>query len=49
VEFGEGVCVAWVDDFAPSMGAAIAYYGFSIAPLLVIILAIAGHLRQGSG
>ncbi len=35
--------VAWIDDFAPSMGAAIAYYtAFSIAPLLVIILAIAG-------
>ena len=34
---------AWIDDFAPSMGAAIAYYtAFSIAPLLVIILAIAG-------
>ena len=26
---------AWVDDYAPSMGAAIAYYTlFSIAPLL---------------
>jgi membrane protein len=34
---------AWVDDFAPSMGAAIAYYtAFSIAPLLIIVLAIAG-------
>jgi membrane protein len=34
---------AWVDDFAPSMGAAIAYYTmFSMAPMLLIILAIAG-------
>ncbi len=34
---------AWMDDFAPSMGAGIAYYTvFSIAPLLVIVIAIAG-------
>jgi membrane protein len=34
---------AWVDDFAPSMGAAIAYYtAFSIAPLIIIVIAIAG-------
>ena len=34
---------AWSDDFAPSMGAAVAYYtAFSIAPLVVIVLAIAG-------
>ncbi len=34
---------AWIDDFAPSMGAAIAYYtAFSIAPLLVIVIAVAG-------
>jgi membrane protein len=34
---------AWSDDYAPSMGAAIAYYTlFSIAPLLVIVIAIAG-------
>ena len=27
--------IAWVDDFAPSMGAAISYYTmFSLAPLL---------------
>ena len=31
------------DDFAPSMGAALAYYTiFSIAPLLVIAIAVAG-------
>src|SRR5512133_2367933 len=34
---------AWTDDFAPSMGAAIAYYtAFSIAPLLIIVIGIAG-------
>lgn len=34
---------AWIDDFAPSMGAGIAYYtAFSIAPLLIIVIAIAG-------
>ena len=34
---------AWVDDYAPSMGAAIAYYAlFSIAPLLLIAIALAG-------
>jgi membrane protein len=34
---------AWSDDFAPSMGAAISYYTvFSLAPLLVLIIAIAG-------
>jgi membrane protein len=34
---------AWVDDYAPSMGAAISYYTlFSIAPLLVIVIGIAG-------
>lgn len=34
---------AWIDDFAPSMGAAIAYYtAFSLAPLLIIVIAIAG-------
>jgi membrane protein len=36
---------AWVDDYAPSMGAAISYYTiFSLAPLLVIMIAIAGAL-----
>ncbi len=35
--------VAWVDDYAPSMGAALAYYTlFSIAPLLIIAIAVAG-------
>ena len=36
---------AWVDDYAPSMGAAISYYTiFSLAPLLVIVIAVAGAL-----
>ncbi len=35
--------MAWVDDYAPSMGAALAYYTlFSIAPLLIIAIAVAG-------
>ncbi|WP_371134207.1 YihY/virulence factor BrkB family protein [Polaromonas sp.] len=34
---------AWIDDYAPSMGAAISYYTvFSIAPLLIIVIAVAG-------
>lgn len=36
-------CAAWVEDDAASMGAAIAYYTvFSIAPLLLIVIAVAG-------
>jgi membrane protein len=36
---------AWSDDYAPSMGAAISYYTvFSIAPLLVIVIAMAGAI-----
>jgi membrane protein len=34
---------AWIDDYAPSMGAAIAYYTlFSMAPLLILLVALAG-------
>lgn len=34
---------AWIDDGVPSMGAALAYYTlFSIAPLLLIVIALAG-------
>lgn len=34
---------AWRDDYAPSMGAALAYYTvFSVAPLLLIVIAVAG-------
>jgi len=34
---------AWAADYAPSMGAALSYYSvFSLAPLLVIVVAVAG-------
>ena len=34
---------SWLDDRAPTMGAAIAYYTvFSLAPMLVMVIAIAG-------
>ena len=34
---------SWVDDYAQSMGAALAYYTlFSIAPLLLIVISLAG-------
>ncbi|MGQ3052048.1 MAG: YihY/virulence factor BrkB family protein [Roseateles sp.] len=36
---------AWIDDYAPSMGAALSYYTvFSLAPLLVIVVSVAGLL-----
>ncbi|TKR54422.1 YihY/virulence factor BrkB family protein [Allopusillimonas ginsengisoli] len=36
---------AWSDDYASSMGAAIAFYTvFSIAPLLIIVIAVAGFI-----
>src|SRR6185436_1541992 len=37
------VASAWRDDYAPSMGAALAYYTmFSAAPLLLIVVSVAG-------
>ena len=34
---------SWLDDRAPTMGAAIAYYTvFSLAPMLIMVIAIAG-------
>ena len=34
---------AWIDDYAPSMGAALSYYTvFSLAPLLLIVVSVAG-------
>jgi membrane protein len=34
---------SWSEDYAPSMGAALSYYTlFSIAPLLVIVISVAG-------
>ena len=42
---------AWSDDYAPSMGAALAYYTlFSVAPLLLIVISVAGLVfGAGSG
>jgi len=40
-----GAAQAWVDDRAASLGASLAYYTlFSIAPLLLIVIAVAGAL-----
>lgn len=40
---GKAAINAWIDDRAPSMGAALAYYTlFSIAPLLLIVISVAG-------
>lgn len=37
--------VAWIDDAAPSMGAALSYYTlFSMAPLLLIVMSLAGFV-----
>src|SRR5690606_20394727 len=34
---------SWLDDYAPSMGAAIAFYAvFSLAPLVMIVIGVAG-------
>ncbi|MDB5878236.1 MAG: ribonuclease [Variovorax sp.] len=45
LDLGKKAVLAWVDDLAPSMGAAISYYTiFSLAPLLVIVIAIAGAI-----
>jgi membrane protein len=34
---------AWLDDYAPSMGAALAYYTtFSLTPLLIVVIGVAG-------
>ncbi len=34
---------SWIEDFAPSMGAALSYYTlFSLAPLLLIVVSVAG-------
>jgi membrane protein len=39
----KGAMTAWVADYAPSMGAALSYYSvFSLAPLLLIVISIAG-------
>ncbi len=34
---------AWLDDYAPNMGAALSYYTvFLLAPMLLIVIAMAG-------
>jgi membrane protein len=39
----KGAGEAWIDDYAPSMGAALSYYTvFSLAPLLLIVVSVAG-------
>ena len=41
----EMAVMAWIDDFAPSTGAAISYYTvFSLAPLLVVVIAVVGAI-----
>ena len=43
VAMGRATVDAWLDDRAPSMGAALAYYTlFSMAPLLLIAISVAG-------
>ncbi len=43
VDLFKSAAVGWVEDYAQSMGAALAFYTmFSIAPLLLIVIAIAG-------
>jgi membrane protein len=43
VSLCEKAVYKWLDDRAPTMGAAIAYYTvFSLAPMLVMVIAIAG-------
>jgi membrane protein len=43
VSLARSAIAAWIDDFAPSMGAALAYYTlFSLAPLLLLVISIAG-------
>jgi len=42
-DFMKEAIQSWVDDYAPSMGAALSYYTlFSLAPLLLIVISVAG-------
>ena len=35
--------LSWLDDYAPSMGAALAFYTlFSLAPLMLIVVSVGG-------
>lgn len=41
----KAAAAAWVEDYAPSMGAALSYYSvFSMAPLLSMVISVAGLL-----
>jgi membrane protein len=45
LELAKRTVMAWLDDYAPSMGAALSYYTlFSLAPLLLLVIAVAGLL-----
>jgi membrane protein len=42
---GKTIVYSWLDDRAPTMGAAIAFYTvFSLTPILVIVIAVAGFV-----
>ena len=42
-ELVKSAASSWIDDYAPSMGAALSYYTvFSLAPVLLIVIAVAG-------
>jgi membrane protein len=44
-DLGKKTVYSWLDDRAPTMGAAIAFYTmFSLAPMLVIVVAVAGFV-----
>ncbi|HVE89891.1 MAG TPA: YihY/virulence factor BrkB family protein [Burkholderiaceae bacterium] len=39
----KSAATSWIDDYAPSMGAALSYYTvFSLAPVLLIVISVAG-------
>jgi membrane protein len=43
LELARKSVTAWIDDYAPSMGAALAYFTlFSLAPLLLLVISMAG-------
>jgi membrane protein len=43
VELVKQSVMSWMNDYAPSMGAALSYYTlFSLAPLLLLVIAVAG-------
>src|SRR4029079_18046165 len=43
VDLAKKSVMSWIDDYAPSMGAALAYYTlFSLAPLLLLVISVAG-------